>query len=748
METEEKKVHFEDDEKLDLSSIMANLESRLEEEDVPGIELDNLVMQDKLPAPQNVCQRIWRRIQEVGVRNLLILLAVLMGMAWFSISSYLVLLDAERLDSVYNYSENAATITSWMDLSADACEDFVQFSSGTALDNIILRDDQKYVNLAFGEATETLNSRVTTIIDEQWPYISSFYKSCMDEAVIDARGVAPISGTLLRFSAAQNVSRLLNTAAGLRLESGLDLELFFSTQITRNVFDPELNVISLQCRGGNLPDSTYYAVASVTTAYTTWLKTVFSAVGLPLDDTDAFRLLQLERHLDCNTGDAFNLRAQSQLNRSLGADVTGFLRTLGVLNNSEIKVNLDSPAYYTQLQVVLNTTDQRTLLNYAFVSIFLRTFTLLGRPFQDLMLQYEQIVTGVGALPARTNFCIRSTERSLGMLLSHYYIKSYFSVEARNRTAIMIEQLRNAYENALQQDDWMDEMTRAEALRKFTQLDTAIGYPDNWPDLDTLLQRSQSRRLSGHYYEDVLMLRRARDWSSLQHLGNTPMKDRWDMLPIETNAYYSAEENRIVIPAGFIIEPLFDETAPDAVNYCRLGAVIGHELGHAIDSSGAEFNADGRLVDWWTPASREQFEQRVQCIVEQYSAFEISPEEPLDGELVSGEAMADLNGLSQALAALIAHRKLDPEATSISDKEIEDKYGLTWKQLCFVSYAQMWAEKARLVYELQLSREDPHPMPRFRVEGTLQNMPAFAAVFDCPVGSRYNPEKKCELNKR
>jgi putative endopeptidase len=751
METEETKtVRFEDDVGIveRMGAMLLNSDHSPEE----GVEMqDMLLLSEDTPKRQPCYARLWRRIREVGVKNLAILTVVLLSMGWFALSSYLVLLDAESVTAAYNYSAHATKVLSWMDWSAEPCDDFPRFAAGSALDMIELRDDQNSVNLAFGAAVRTVRSRIDEIIGEGWPYISTFYASCMDVEAIDARELAPIGASILHISTSSTVRRLLRTAANLRLDTGLDLELFFSTTIAKDVLNPERNVVSLSCRGGNLPDSSYYGDGDSVTAYIEWLGDAFAAVGLPLSDAEALKLVQLERRLNshCYASDVYNLRSQTQLNTSLGSDVTFFLQTLGLLNNSETKLNLDAPAYYLQLQVILNTTELRTLQNYAYTSLFLETFSLLGRPFQALQLQYEQIYSDIGALEQRPLFCLRSTERSLGMLLSHYYIRSYFSAEARNRTSVMMQQLTQAYLAALRQDNWMDELTLSEAERKFTQLQVGVGYPDDWPDLDTLLQRSHSRLLSGQYFDNVLMLRRARDWSSLQHLGKPPIRENWDMLPIETNAYYSPESNRIVIPAGFIVEPLFEESGvPDAVNYCVLGAVLGHELGHAIDSSGSAFDADGRLIDWWTPASKNEFQLRVECIEDQYSTFEVAPGSMLNGELVSGEAMADLNGLTQALAALVTHRKLDPAATAISDKEILDEYGLTWKQLCFVSFAQMWAEKARTSYELQLSREDPHPMPRFRVEGTLQNMPAFASAFECPVGSRYNPAHKCELNKK
>lgn len=703
-------------------------------------------------SPKTICQRIWRRCNDVGFQTIFLTLGLVTFLSWQIVLACISAWQLESRQDVFNYTAHASKVLSWMDQSVDPCEDFAQFAYGSMLSSIQLEGDQNSVNPVFQTASARVNSRIEAIIKEDWPYIGTFYRGCLDEARINARGDLPILSMMLQILTANSAKKLLQTAAQIRLDSGIDLNLFFRTEITKDVLEPDRNVVSLSCRAGTLDDRSYYYSGNTTLldAYKSWLQNAFAAAKLRFDDNAFAKLLQLERRLygHCSSTLSFNIRSQTQLNFSVGSDSFHYLLRLGVLNSSATKINLDIPAYYLQLQAILNSTDIVTLQNYALVSLFTQTFPLLGSPFQELTLSFLQIVTDIESLGSRHQYCVRSTERSLGMLLSHYYIQSYFDEEARNYTSLLMQQLIGAYQKVLAEDIWMDEHTLAEAQRKFDNLQVGVGSPADWPNLDALLQRSHSNKLTGNYFEDVLLLRRARDWSSLQHLGQSPVRDSWEMLPIDVNAYYSPENNRIAIPAGIISDPFFSlDGVPDAANYCMLGSVLGHELGHVIDSSGALFDADGRFINWWTPASKAEFEKRINCIEMQYSQFEVAPGVFLNGPMVSGEAMADLNGLSQALAALVMHRKADPDLTLIGDKSLEDSYGLTWKQLCFVSFAQMWATKARPSYEALLALEDPHPIARFRLEGTLRNMPAFAAAFECPVGSHYNPEEKCDLNK-
>ena len=673
--------------------------------------------------------------------------------------SFSASVSLESCSTARNYTKHAAEFLARMDTSIDPCDNFTGYAYGRGLEALVLQPHEMQNSLVFSTARAAVTERVKSIIAAGWPYVSTLHSSCMDEAAIDARGYAPISGAIIRLSTASSVDRLLQTTAQLRLSTGLDLELFFSVNVEPDAKQPSRTLVAVAQRGFNLPEKSYYTNSTLLTLYTNWIVQAFAAVRVPLSAAEAAEIVALESTLaavslgpeeQTDPWVRYNLRLPSQLPAALGIASVGVLEVLRLLNTTATPILVAQPTYFLALQNVLNQTQISTLRNFGLLSLFLETFSLLGAPFQELMLGYAQLLSDVRTLDSRESRCTASVESLLGMLVSQYYVEHYFSAAAQNATADMFEELRQAHLRRIADSDWMDTLTATAATQKFTKLEAMIGAPAKWPELDRMLRAVNAAPLGLQYFENVGALRRAYDAEALSALGQPVDRGLWDMFPFEVNAYYSPESNRIVIPAGIIQEPFFFlDGAPDAVNYCGLGAVQSHELSHVDDPYGSLFDADGRLFNWWSPSARAEFEARTQCIADQFSQFEVAPGHFLNGKLVLGEAVADLNGLVQAYSALLMHRSRDSSAAADEDKRTQDLYdGLSWEQLCFITYAQTWATKARSGYEVRLSKTDPHPIARFRVEGTLQNMPSFAAAFDCPRGSRYNPEEQCQLQKK
>ena len=211
------------------------------------------------------------------------------------------------------------------------------------------------------------------------------------------------------------------------------------------------------------------------------------------------------------------------------------------------------------------------------------------------------------------------------------------------------------------------------------------------------------------------------------------------MSPPTVNAYYNPQRNEIVFPAGILQAPFYDPSADDAVNYGGIGAVIGHEMTHGFDDSGAKFDADGNLVMWWTPDDFKKFNARTDCVVQQFDAFEVEPGVNQIGKRVVGESVADLGGLTVAYAAYKKSLEGKPRPKTIA--------GFTPEQRFFLGWAQVWAQNIRPEAARQRVATDPHPLGRFRVNGPLSNMPAFAEAFQCKAGDpMVRPaDKRCQI---
>ena len=210
------------------------------------------------------------------------------------------------------------------------------------------------------------------------------------------------------------------------------------------------------------------------------------------------------------------------------------------------------------------------------------------------------------------------------------------------------------------------------------------------------------------------------------------------MTPPTVNAYYNPTQNEIVFPAGILQPPVFHRDFPEAMNFGAMGAVVGHELTHGFDDKGRKFDGDGQLREWWEPEVSQRFEERAACVEEQFNGYEVADGLHIDGKLTLGENIADLGGIKAAFAAF---RRSAGEAAK-KPSIVEE---LTNEQLFFVAYGQIWCSISSPEFESLQTRSNPHALPRYRVNGPLSNLPTFAEVFSCPVGSPMVRENRCEV---
>jgi putative endopeptidase len=277
----------------------------------------------------------------------------------------------------------------------------------------------------------------------------------------------------------------------------------------------------------------------------------------------------------------------------------------------------------------------------------------------------------------------------------------------------------------------MSPQTKTRAGEKLSAFTKKIGYPDRWEDYSTL-QIDAGAPLAA----DILAVRRWNDARNVARIGTTTDRARWGMTPPTVNAYYSPSNNEIVFPAGILGPPFFNATADDAVNYGAIGAVIGHEMTHGFDDQGRQFDALGNLRDWWTPADAAAFKVKAQCIVEEFDAFEPAPGAHENGKLVQGEAIADLGGLT------IAYHAFERTAQAKAHKTID---GYTPEQRFFLAYAQVWRSIGTDGYIRQIAATNEHPWDKYRVIGTLSNMPEFQSAFTCAASDAMVRKNRCQI---
>jgi putative endopeptidase len=325
---------------------------------------------------------------------------------------------------------------------------------------------------------------------------------------------------------------------------------------------------------------------------------------------------------------------------------------------------------------------------------------------------------------------VRAVDRNLGEALGQEFVARTFSSDMKAKTQLMTEQIETAMGDEIKSLDWMSPETKAEALRKLHAIRNKIGYPEHWRDYSTLEVKRDD------YFGDVLRAYRFEDGREWNKLGKPVDLNEWGMTPPTVNAYFNPQMNDINFPAGVLQPPLYDPKLDDAPNYGNTGSTIGHELTHAFDDEGRQFDAKGNLRDWWTPADAKGFEDRINCIRDQYAQYIIVDDIHINSKLTSGEDVADLGG---TLLAYIAWQRQE------QGKTLQNIDGFTPDQRYFIGMAQ-WACENERPENLRVSAvTNPHSPGFARVNGVVSNMPEFQKAFGCKVGQPMVHTPSCRV---
>ena len=318
----------------------------------------------------------------------------------------------------------------------------------------------------------------------------------------------------------------------------------------------------------------------------------------------------------------------------------------------------------------------------------------------------------------------------LGEAVGQMYVERYFPESSKQKMVTLVENLRTALGEHIDNLEWMSDATKAKAREKLAAFTVKIGYPDKWKDYSTLTIDPTNT-----YYEN---LRNASAWyvqDNLTKLGKPTDKTEWGMTPQTVNAYYNPTTNEICFPAGILQKPFFDPEADDAVNYGGIGVVIGHEMSHGFDDQGSMFDANGNMVNWWTDEDKAKFDALGDKLAEQFNVVEILPGVHANGRFTLGENIGDHGGLS------IAYSALENALKGNMDKPVID--GFTPKQRFYLSYGNIWAQNITDQEKARLTNLDPHSLAENRVNVSLRNFQTFFDAFDIHEGdAMFRPEEE------
>ena len=579
---------------------------------------------------------------------------------------------------------------------------------------------------------EAISPTAATGTDEQ--KISDLYLSYMDTATIDALGLKPLEPVFAKIAALSDKSQL---PALLAYFNRVSIGAPFDFSVTPDDKNSTVYAVHLSQSGLGLPDRDYYLqdadakLKGLREAYVKHIEKMLSMAGDSNAADSAQTILKLETALAQVQWTKVELRdpvkgynriETGKLNElTPGFDFQAYLSAVG-LDGKISSVIAGQPSYFTGFAKVLQDTSLADWKIYFKWRALSANAGMLPARFSDERFAfYGTTLQGVPEQKARWKRAVDKVDADLGEAMGQLYVARYFPAEQKARMEKLVGNLKAAYKQSINRLDWMSPATKKQAQLKLSTMVTKIGYPDKWRDYSALVISKTD--LIGNSL-------RANEFETdyqISQLGKPINRAQWGMTPQTVNAQYDPQFNDITFPAAILRPPFFNAAADDAVNYGAIGAVIGHEISHAFDDQGSQYDEKGNLRNWWTEQDHQKFAEKTAALVRQYSAFSPLPGYHVNGELTLGENIADNSGLAIAMKAykLSLHGKAAPKID-----------GYTGEQRFYLGFAQVWQMKLRDEFALVLLKTDPHSPVTARTNGTVQNQPEFYKAFNVQPGDR------------
>jgi len=644
----------------------------------------------------------------------------------------------------------------WMDSAVPPRLDFFRYANGGWIKAHPMPPDRSYwgVDTLLEEKNQSLIRDLLESLskDESGPKGSvqrkaaDFYVSGMDESSIDAAGIAPLQPEFDRINAIAGRDQLQAEFAHLQM-IGVAAPLQLSQM---QDFKDSTRVIALALQGGlGLPNRDYYlkddaAFAAARHEYTLHVARTFVLLGdsPAAADRQAKAVMVLETRLaqgsmpDVEQRDPRAIYHPMTLERAAAlAPHLNWRALLKGVGHPEIdSLNVAMPEFFRTLDRELSGAPLAAWKTYLRWQLIDAYAPYLSKAFVDEDFRMRTVLTGAQELPARWLRVLTAEDDALGFAIGEMYVARNFSPGAKQAATLMVERIRDALLADLKTLAWMSAATRAAAIEKLGQMELRIGYPDRWRDYSALdIDR-------GSYVLNVLRAREFEQRREYDKIGKPVDRSEWSMTPQTVNAYYDPSMNSLNVPAGILQPPYFDVSWPAAVNYGATGAtIVGHEMTHGFDDQGAKFDGHGNLKNWWAPEDMKKFQAATRCIAEQFSRYTVPGGLHVQGDLVTGEAAADLGGLILAWRALHA---LPAAADAGGGAGGQD---FSADQRFFLAFAHSWAGQMRPEQAQELVTTDPHPPAEFRTNGTLANDAEFYAAFGIPVPSPAPKGQRCVI---
>ncbi|MBZ5726334.1 MAG: M13 family metallopeptidase [Acidobacteriia bacterium] len=640
--------------------------------------------------------------------------------------------------------------TAAMNKSIDPCVDFYQYACGNWVAKNPLPSDRsrwgRFAELA--DRNEKVELDILqgaaavrpgrSALDQK---IGDLYTSCLDTATINKKGIAPINPELDRIDALTKADLVAEIAHLHRTGVGV----FFGFGSGPDAKDSNKMIAGFRQGGLSLPDREYYLKSDAKSVeirqrYLEHMTKMFQLVGTAATEAAAKAqlVLTLETEIAKASLDRVAMRDPNKTYHIIGVpelntlapgfDWAAYFKATGA--PAFATLNIGVPEVAQKLTAIMTAQPLDSVKAYFAWHVLRSAAVALPEAFENESFDFwQRYLAGVKQPRPRPNRCVAIVDRALGDLIGQKYIEQAFGPDAKAQIAKLVDGLETAMGKDIETLPWMTDATKKAALVKLKAITNNVGYPKKWRDYSKV---TVSR---DEFFGNLQKLGEVLYQQRIEKIGTPTDKTEWFMSTPTVNAFYSPQNNSINFPAGILQSPFFDPRRDMALNYGGVGGVIGHEMTHGFDDQGRKFDADGNLRDWWTASDGAEFDKRAACIASEYSGFTSVDDMKLNGRLTLGENTADNGGLRVAYMALQA-----------AMKGREDKVdGYTPEQRLFLGFAQVWCENMSPQELRQRAMTDPHSPGRFRVNGTLQNMPEFQKAFSCKAGQPMVSENACRV---